>query len=182
MRRTLMIMIAFFGFHALTLAQDVPKVELFGGYSLIRVDTQGESAIARNYNGWTASISGTATSWLSIVGDISGQYGPPVPNADLSVYSFLFGPKFAFRGNGRVTPFVQSLFGASRFKVSSGSMSDSENGFAMALGGGLDLKLTKTIALRPVQFEYLMTRIGDDSERMDNLRFSAGLVFRFGSR
>jgi outer membrane protein OmpA-like peptidoglycan-associated protein len=62
----------------------------------------------------------------------------------------------------------------------------SETVFAMALGGGLDVKVRDHLALRLVQAEYLMTRFRDPStiagERAarHNIRLSTGIVFRFG--
>ena len=38
------------------------------------------------------------------------------------------------------------------------SLSAENNGFAMAFGGGVDVKVGRHPALRPAQFDYLMTR------------------------
>jgi hypothetical protein len=38
--------------------------------------------------------------------------------------------------------------------------SDSSTAFAMAIGGGLDLKLTRSLAFRLLQADYLLTRFG----------------------
>jgi len=51
----------------------------------------------------------------------------------------------------------------------------------MTAGGGIDIKITKLIAIRPVQAEYFLTKIPDGlNNRQNNFRFSAGIVFRFG--
>jgi hypothetical protein len=47
----------------------------------------------------------------------------------------------------------------------------------MAFGGGADVTLNKTFAVRVGQFDYLMTRFGGDSQ--NNVRFSTGVVFKF---
>src|ERR1019366_7319972 len=101
----------------------------------------------------------------------------------------------SYRGYARFTPFVQALFGgayASSVTISGCSGSPSctplgaENAFAMTVGGGLDLKIHRHIAIRLFQAEYLMTRFADASttagERItqNNVRLSTGIVFRFG--
>ncbi len=53
----------------------------------------------------------------------------------------------------------------------------------MTLGGGLDYDVTKHIAIRPVQIEYLMTRFGQTDTSsgppQNSLRYEAGVVFRW---
>jgi len=44
------------------------------------------------------------------------------------------------------------------------------------LGGGLDLRISKRIAVRLIQVDYTPTFFG--SGRQDNFRISAGIVFR----
>ena len=53
----------------------------------------------------------------------------------------------------------------------------SENGFAMALGGGVDAKIKDKLAFRVFQADYVMTRI--QSTNQHNARISTGIVLRF---
>ena len=56
-----------------------------------------------------------------------------------------------------------------------------ENAFATALGAGFDRKLSKHVAWRVVQAEYLITKFQDGNNNFqNNLRLATGLVFRFG--
>ena len=63
-----------------------------------------------------------------------------------------------------------------------------QDAFAMALGGGLDLRLSHHVTFRPVQLDYLMTRLPDFGQsgqpsltrNQHNLRYAAGLMFTFG--
>jgi hypothetical protein len=58
----------------------------------------------------------------------------------------------------------------------------------MALGGGLDLRLSHHFTLRPVQVDYVLTRLqdfgqtGDPSQNRNqhNVRYAAGIMFNFG--
>jgi opacity protein-like surface antigen len=168
-------------------AENTPKAEAFGGYSYFRAS----DPTTINLNGWNASITGNLTSWFGVVGDFSGHYGSPsifgfgVPLTDANQYSYLFGPRLSYRGSDRFTPFGHFLVGVSRasagtsrgFRGFDASLSDTA--LAAALGGGVDIKMTDSIAIRAVQADYLMTRFLDD--RQDNLRLSFGVVFRFGN-
>ena len=49
--------------------------------------------------------------------------------------------------------------------------------------GGVDIQVTKLIAIRPVQAEYFLTTIPDGlNSRQNSFRFSAGVVFRLGKK
>jgi peptidoglycan-associated lipoprotein len=156
-------------------AQDYPKAEVFGGYSYLHVSDQGASA---NFNGGSGSVSYNPNSWLGIVGDFGGYHWSG-SGADANVITYMFGPKIAFR-SGKVTPFVQTLFGGGHISGSAFGGSGSENAFAMALGGGVDWNATEHIGVRLVQAEYLLTTFNDGANnRQNNARVSAGVVFRW---
>jgi hypothetical protein len=54
---------------------------------------------------------------------------------------------------------------------------------AMAVGGGIDLKVSNHFSFRPLRTEYFMTKIPDGlNNRQNNFRYSAGLSFLFGRK
>lgn len=80
-------------------AQQVPRAEVFGGYSFLRIDTQGITGqsldslcnlyapglcpagtfkVHPNFNGWNAAAQFNMNSWLGLKGDFSGHYGTPL--------------------------------------------------------------------------------------------------------
>ena len=152
-------------------AQDNPKAEVFGGYSYLRVNP-GSGVSGINFNGGSGSVSFNPKPWLGIVGDI-GVYHATISGVGTTTVSYTFGPKLAYRKNDKVTPFAQVLLGGAR--ISGGGVS--ENGFAMALGGGVDWNATPHVGIRVIQGEYVMTRFS--SETQNNARISAGVVFRW---
>lgn len=177
---------------AAVMAQDPPKVEVFGGYSYFRAGGEGEPGT--NLNGWHASVAGNFNKVFGVAAEVSGHYGkedvtvpgaPPVTvRGDFSAHTFLVGPRFSYRNNDRVTPFAHVLLGGTRAKatgsVGSISASESDTAFTAAVGGGLDVKLTQNVALRLIQADYVLTRFANDSQ--SNARVSVGLVFRFGQK
>ena len=65
-------------------------------------------------------------------------------------------------------------------------VSAQQTAFAMAAGGGLDIKLNKHVSFRPIGLDYFMTRLqnlrtqGDNNQ--NNLRYTAGVNFTFGAQ
>jgi hypothetical protein len=60
-----------------------------------------------------------------------------------------------------------------------------QNGFAAAFGGGLDIRVTDHVAVKPFQIEYLMTQVPNiwsPNNTQNNIRYSAGVVFRIGAK
>lgn len=223
-----LIVVALFSIAAFAQDTDSPKMQVFGGYSLLHADTAGVSnadvdaslgttgsGVSSNFSGWNGEFQYNLRPSLGVVADISGNYGTPIsvasdsglPSApSLTSYSFLFGPVLQ-RSSGKLSPFVHALFGVNRLSTNSTAATNldtavgalvpanfSDSAFAMALGGGLDYKLSKSFGVRLAQLDYLYTRhdalsysdsfYGTDSpigaaNHQNNLRLSAGLVFGF---
>jgi hypothetical protein len=165
-------------------AQDSPRMEIFGGYSYLRLDDTLNDD--RDLNGWNASVNQTIFfNWLGFKADFSGHYGDSIvafgTGADLSTYLFLFGPQFTLRKSKRFQPFGHVLFGAVRSNLRSsvsGGPTVENTAFAMAAGGGLDVRVLDKLSVRLFQADYVLTRFNDDNQ--SSLRASTGLVLRFG--
>ena len=158
------------------MAQDVPKAEVFGGYSWS----------GGNFHGWNASVTGNVTKRFGVMADFSGHYGSESGGPILvkqNAHSFLFGPRFSFRGK-RLTPFVYALFGATRFEeraiISGQRLSNSGTGFSSAVGGGLDVKVNDRIAIRAFQIDYFRPIIFGETNNRGRLAF--GVVIRLGKK
>ena len=107
-----------------------------------------------------------------------------------SMVTYLFGPQFNFP-MVRKRLFGEALFGGantgaygSLFKAANVTgLSAHNNGFAMAIGGGIDIQISNHLALRPAQLDYFLTRyewkqIGINNQ--SNFRYQAGIVFAWG--
>ncbi len=212
-------------------AQDeTPKVQVFGGYSLLRADhgkltgtllnADLEEATSpfdvRTYflDGWNAEAQYNTGGWLGIAADVGGRYGTPITEARDSTlsglpketaFSFLAGPVLSYRTKSRLTPFVHGLFGWDRTSLSATTITGSVtspvssaattyNDFAMALGGGVDCRMTRHVSIRLGQLDWYHTSINLSkfytnafggsllvglATHQDNYRFSAGAVVRF---
>lgn len=125
---------------------------------------------------------------LGVVADLGAYHNGADANFSPTTFSYLFGPRLNFR-RSKLVPYVQTLFGGARVSSSlvdpNSGATVSEKGFAAAFGGGMDVRLSDHIAVKPFQLEYLMTRlpnIWSSNNIQNNLRYSAGVVFTFGSR
>ena len=156
--RRLMILALSLGLLCLpVVAQDFPKAEIFGGYQY----NHFEGGV--NANGWNASLAGNVDRWFGIAADFSGAY-----KSGQHLHTYMFGPVFSLR-SGKVTPFAHALFGG----VSGGTTA-----FAMAFGGGVDVKVADKVAFRLIQGDWLVFR-SEGFTSKKNARISTGLVFRF---
>jgi opacity protein-like surface antigen len=168
------------------------KADAFLGYSYVR-QTYGNGVSSFNLNGGVAQIAAYPVNWLGIVGEF-GAYAPGmVTNSNVPAtfspsgveFSYMFGPRIAFR-HGPLQPYVQGLFGGYHVSASLQNAigSNTANTFAMAVGGGLDLKLASHFAVRLAQVDYFLTRLSSpvppkSAFSQNNFRYSGGLVFRF---
>jgi hypothetical protein len=166
-------------------AQDERRVELAGGYSLMR-DYDGDATFP---GGWFATIAADVAGPLVLVGDVSGSYksmGGLDVNVSTNIHTFMGGPRLAWRGS-RVAPYVQVLFGAARFATTytlpGERLSDARNYFAMAPGGGLDIPFSRRAAVRVGASIRLIrseasTPSGSEPFTYREFQFTTGVVIR----
>lgn len=72
MRKISLVTLLLIGFAGLAIAQ-VPKGNIFAGYSYARADISGFER--DNLNGWNGSLEGKIFPFVGIVADVSGLYG-----------------------------------------------------------------------------------------------------------
>jgi hypothetical protein len=170
------------------------SIELFGGYSFVRepvtfTQTAGTCPITGcpivsntqnlNLNGWEAGGAFKVLGPLALAADFSGAFGS-FQGAHTHLQTYLAGPQLRFPGP--ISPFVHFLVGAAHESIGTGvgpliTTGPTQNAFATAIGGGLDLKVLPFISLRPIQFDYLLTHF--NSKTQNQPRISAGVVLRF---
>jgi opacity protein-like surface antigen len=156
---------------------EFPRVEIFGGYS----------HLIGNQQGFNVSAAGNINNWFGVVGDFS-RLSSKITEQDITekitANMYLFGPQFSYRGNKRVTPFARALIGAatvkSKVSLDNQSLEFSETNFSYGVGGGLDIRVSKNVAIRAVQADYIHTNAFGEGQH--NGRLSFGVVFRFGSK
>ncbi|PYT99180.1 MAG: hypothetical protein DMG38_12575 [Acidobacteria bacterium] len=191
-------MVLVFAFATTSRAQD--RVEVFGGYSYVRasvnVNATGQLicpgppcptktfSANPNLNGWEANLRYKPLRTIGLVADFGGNYGAlpgNLGNESTHVNTYLLGPQICFPG--RISPFVHALFGGAHESTGSGVgnlyffPAHSSNAFALALGGGVDVKALQSVHVRLIQVEYLGSNLPPSFQ--NQVRTSAGLVFQF---
>ena len=159
-------------------AQEKKEFEVSGNYQYVRFNP-GSGASGINCQGGSGSAAAYLTASFGIVGEFGACKVTGLPSgASAHEMDFLFGPRVYFHSHGRLSPFVQGLFGSERFSAGvSGVGSASSNAFATALGGGADVTLSRHLSLR-AQGDYLYTHFGGASQ--NNFRLQTGIVWRIG--
>jgi hypothetical protein len=169
-------------------AQEEPsKFDLYGGYYYARINVNANVpgiAPSATYigEGGGGQLQYNAKNWLGAVGDLSGFYATSAGNGAFAgaFLTYLLGPRVNFR-HGKLTPFVRALFGGVRTTDGIAYSTGTANNFAMTAGGGIDIKVSRHILVRPIQAEYFMTKIPDGlNNRQDNLRMGARIGLRLG--
>jgi hypothetical protein len=172
-------------------AAEYPTAEIYGGYQL-SVPNLGE-----NMHGLFAGGEYNFSPYSGLAGEF-GYGQKTINNIGYSIlnknYSFLAGPRFSYRA-GKARAFAHVLVGGvkTNSKLISASMGlitskATDLNFQTAFGGGLEVRVNDRLSVRPAQLELVQTlttnrQIPSLGAAWDSgLRFSAGLVFKFGSK
>jgi hypothetical protein len=134
---------------------------------------------------------------------------------DQTAFTYLFGPRIFINKTGVVSPFFEFLGGgfhnSRSFSLSNSLLptplpiprgvtvtpgatstrfATTQNAAAMMFGGGIDIRLSRKVAFRPIGLDYVPTNFSpfnigglghvNSSNWQQNLRYTAGLDFRFG--
>src|SRR5712692_1979435 len=181
---------------SLSLAQtssETHKNEFFAGYSYHSADinTLTIDPHRTGQNGVNLEYTRNITRHIGLSGDASAHFhresrstGTGTFTSKRDQYFLLAGLQFKAGNSSRVQPFAHALFGASLFRGFTSDIRTSGNvftiddatSFAMAFGGGVDIRLNKRIDLRMIQADYTPTFFG--SGRQNNFRVSVGVVFK----
>jgi opacity protein-like surface antigen len=174
-------------------SDEQPKNELFAGYSFHSADINTLTIDPHRtaQNGVNLAYTRNINEHVGLVADASAHFhrnafstGGGTFTSNRDQYFVLGGLQFRPHYHGRLRPFAHALFGGSLFRGftadrrASGNVFtfDDATSFAMAFGGGVDVRLTKNIDLRLIQADYTPTFFG--SGRQDNFRISIGVVFK----
>ena len=202
-------------------AQDVPKAEVYGGYTYLRFNASAPTN-AFSANGGQGSFQYNFNKWIGFVAELGGVHNGSLTigssqtlHPDQTAFTYLFGPRVSINKGGVVSPFFE-VFGGGFHNSRSFNLPTSlfpsgvpsipgvtvtpngtltkfastQNAAALAVGGGIDIRLNHRIAIRPIELDYVPTNFSpfnvaglgsrNDANWQQNLRYSAGVDFRFG--
>jgi|HubBroStandDraft_1064217.scaffolds.fasta_scaffold00016_83 outer membrane immunogenic protein len=189
--KTVAFLLLSLGFTAIAarpaLAQIGSLVDIGVDFNYVRSNLPAGGCGCFALNGGSAWMAFNFSRSLGIVGEIASQDASNISSsgADLTLTSFLAGPRYRRTVAGRFGPFVQALLGGAHAGGSlapgGSGLPGSADAFAMIAGGGLDIGLTRHIALRAFEADYYLTRFDNGvNDHQNNFRIAAGVVIRFG--
>ncbi len=168
----------------------LPRYEIAGMYYYLN-GAPGDPFANFGSHGGGGSFAYNASKWLGLVGEFGGYNFNrslfPLTGSSASVngsmFSYLFGPRLNLRRFNYFVPFAEFLVGGARGDNELTGTGD-QSAFALAAGGGVDMVLTKNLAWRVAQLDYLMTSFSGPAlganARQNSFRAGTGLVLRFG--
>jgi hypothetical protein len=192
-------------------AADFSRYETFLGYDFVGYYPNTNAIPKAHFNGGSGQFVYNFSGWFGAVADVGavhkGIWGGV--DADTTVANYVFGPRVTFPNSGKIKPFFQVLFGGAYGTTSAqvsllpnggailppnfvlnpnlpvtARLHASSNAFAMMAGGGVDIKLSKHMAFRPIEFDYYLTRFSTPelgTSNQNNWRYSGGVNFMFGA-
>lgn len=128
---------------------------------------------------------------FSAVGEANGEHTGNIPNLNvgLSLMTGLGGLRMRVPTHTLFQPYAQAMFGGVHgfdgyFPAPVGKLPTSyDTSFAMAIGGGVDLAVSRHIWIRVVQADYHYSELRNvRGNRQNQFRIGAGVVFRGGGK
>ena len=188
-----------------------PKADLFLGYSFLRYNS-AQTIPAFTANGGISTFAWNFNRHIGMEAELGGYHNGNINgyHFDSTSFTYLFGPRLSLGRERRIDPYLHILFGGQNFgtsidqssvlvvnplgttTLSNGRYHTSQNSFAMAVGGGLDVRVSKTFTLRPIQVDYYMTNFSapdvteplgvtiPSARTQHDFRYAAGVAFNFG--
>jgi outer membrane immunogenic protein len=190
--KTIAILLFAIGFTSMTSplaaqSDSLASVDVGVDYNYARSNAPAGGCGCFSLNGGGGWIGFNFSHSVGIVGEIASQHASNIfgTGVGLTLTSFLAGPRYTWTRSGRIAPFAQALVGGAHaggdMAPGNSGLSGSANAFAMTAGGGLDISLTRHIALRAFEADYYLTRFDNGAnDHQNNLRIAAGVIVRFG--
>jgi peptidoglycan-associated lipoprotein len=169
--------------------QTAARMQLGVNYDYVGANAPPSGCGCFSLNGGSAWFGYNFDHGLALVAEVSGSHAANIngTTSDLTLTSYLFGPRYSKRVRNRLRPFAEILLGGAHasgaLTPSPSGVTSSANSFAMALGGGIDIPLTRRLDLRPLQTDYYLTRFPNGvNDHQNNFRLGVGMIFYFGHK
>jgi hypothetical protein len=144
------------------------------------------------FNGGGADVAVTFWKGFGVAGALTGDHASNVtPGVDISKISYMAGPRYTYRplvlkmhGESKLRTqfFGEALFGGahafdSSFPSASG-LKASADSYAMQIGGGVNIFISKRFAIRIPELDYVRTALPNgNSDVQNDLRLGFGVTY-----
>ena len=188
------------------------RADVFGGYSYLNFSPTVTGLDSRNFNGgggafdlyflkilgikadfmYYGNTTFTRTVPVTIVIPGSGIIPAGTYSAEGNMFTYMGGPLVRIP-TPLIKPFGEVLFGASStdgysnlarvIHAAGGTLSiSSQHPFTLAAGGGVDITISHWLAIRPAEFDYVLTKYSNpltNNSSQNNFRYCGGVVLKF---
>jgi hypothetical protein len=188
------------------------RADVYGGYSYLNFSPTITGLDSRNFNGGGGGVdlyflkilglkadfmyygSTTFTRTVPVTLVIPGRGIIPAGtySAQGNMFTYMGGPLLRIP-LPLIKPFGEVLFGASntdgysnlakQINAAGGTLSlSSQHPFTLAAGGGVDITVSHHLAIRPAEFDYVLTRYSNpltNNSSQNNFRYFGGVVLKF---
>jgi opacity protein-like surface antigen len=202
------VLVASLAFALTAAAEDTSKLETYFGFDWVRFNPDVSNIPSFNAEGGSAQFVYNFHEGIGLAFDLGAVTKDTFHgNFSNEQSHFLIGPRYGFYNHSRFTPFGEILFGVGHASVStdilrvpavlpssvvtlpdnvSARLTASRTSFAMMVGGGIDIRLTKRITYRLFDADYYLTRpaslITAEDVNKNNFRLTTGVNFTWGAR
>ena len=173
----------------------------FFGFSLLHAISD-EPILTNTSYGGVGTLGWNINERIGIEAEFGGYHNGTVNayHSDTNSVTYLFGPRLSYGRLRRFDPYFHVLLGG--IHTATGVLNQpavnplivqetparhtvSQNGFTLAIGGGMDIRLNKYVSFRPIQVDYLpmmLSNIGPNgltnNSFRSTIRYSVGFMFQ----
>jgi hypothetical protein len=158
--------------------------EFGAGYTYMHSNAPPSGCGCFSLNGGFVSMAVHAVHGFALAADLSATHAGNVNNTsqNITVFNYLFGPRFYYHPGAHYTVYVQALGGGSK-ETSNFSGVNGANAVAAAFGGGLNVRLSRHVAWNAVEADYIYSALPNGANNFQSdVRVSTGIIFRTGPR
>jgi len=162
---------------------ETPALEIGTNYDFFHANAPPGACGCFSMSGGGGTLVFNAPHGISAVADLSGGHAGAVDGTsqNITLFNYVFGPRYSYRHLHHVTPYVEGLVGRS-MEISNYAYVQQATALAVLGGGGVSMPITKLIGWN-VEADYVYSKLPNAvNDNQSTLRVSTGIFFRFGPR
>jgi outer membrane immunogenic protein len=160
---------------------DVPRLEFGASYNYFHANAPPGQCGCFSLNGGSATVVYNITPRWAGVADLTIGHATNVDNSlqNITIFNYLFGPRFTRRSQSRFVPYGELLLGGAKEDVNF-QFTINRNAFGFLGGGGVTTQLNRRFGLTLGEVDWIYTRIPNaKNNRQNDLRITTGITYHF---
>jgi outer membrane immunogenic protein len=161
---------------------DVPRLEFGANYNYFHANAPPGQCGCFMLNGGSGTVVYNITPKWAAVADLTIGHATNVDNSlqNITIFDYLFGPRYTRRMSSRYVPYAEVLVGGAREDVNF-QFTINRNSFGVLAGGGVTTRLRRRFGLTLGEVDWIYTRIPNaKNNRQNDLRIVTGVTYHLG--